>query len=214
MVYAQQHMPWSRCPWTDDTKKVDTLPDFVVACAHRSGVVQGSLTAALPALVDVTTRDWLRSGMTVQLLQVRTSPVTPVNSTAGPSACEGGTQVSEQCIARGVLQPDALLDEETREWSSRLSLGKEVPLFDAKGVRLGVHSSATGDTDQVCTDTATWPWCVAMFAFLAPFQSCPMFPALLYYLYTRHGAGLMHSGLHRHGATQAPCSCADQLGCM
>ncbi|KAL3133314.1 hypothetical protein ABBQ38_007193 [Trebouxia sp. C0009 RCD-2024] len=78
--------------------------------------------------------------MTVQLLQVRTSPVTPVNSTAGPSACEGGTQVSEQCIARGVLQPDALLDEETREWSSRLSLGKEVPLFDAKGVRLDDHA--------------------------------------------------------------------------
>ena len=136
---------------------MDALPGSVIACAHHAGTMQGSLTAALPALVDVTTRDWLRSGMTVQLLQVRTSPVTPAGSTAGPNASEGSTQVSEQCIARGVLQPDALLDGVTREWSSRLSLGEEVPLFDAKGVRLGVHSSATGDTDQVCTDTATWP---------------------------------------------------------
>lgn len=160
------------CPWTDDTQKMDALPDCVVACGHCPGVMQGSLTAALPASVDVTTRDWLLSGMTVQLLQVHTIPVTPAGSTAGPNTCKGSTTVSEQCIARGVLQPDALLDGVTREWSSKICLGKAVPLFDAKGVRLGVHSNAINDTNEVCTDTVTWPcvWkclhCLASFRLL------------------------------------------------
>ena len=129
--------------------------------------MQGTLTAALPASIDVTTRNWLLSGMTVQLFQVHTSPVTPAGSTAGLDACEGRTTVSEQCIARGVLQPDTLLDGLTREWSCRLSLLKEVPLFDAKGVRLGVQSGATGDADEVCTVTATSPWHMESSASLA-----------------------------------------------
>ena len=88
----------------------------------------------------------------MQLLQVRTSPVTAASTTSGVSPGEGSTRVSEQCIARGVLQPDALLGGVTREWSGRLVLVKEVPLFDAKGVRLGLHAGETG-TDEVCTTT-------------------------------------------------------------
>lgn len=86
--------------------------------------------------------------MLVQLLQVPASPVTPASSTSG----EGSTQVCEQCIARGVLQPDALLNGVSKEWSGRLTLVREVPLFDAKGVRLGVHNGAA-DTDEVGTIT-------------------------------------------------------------
>ena len=122
----------------------------MVGCAQSSGVVQGSLTAALPASADVTTRDWLQSGVAVQLLQVRGLAVTSASSTSGVSPDEEWLRVCEQCIARGVLQPHALLDGVSREWSGRLSLVKEVPLVDAKGVRLGLHNGETG-TDEVCS---------------------------------------------------------------
>lgn len=111
--------------------------------------MQGSLTTALPASADVTTRDWIQSGMLVQLLQAPALPVTPASSTSG----EGSTQVYGQCIARGVLQPHALLDGVTKEWSGRVTLVREVPLFDAKGIRLGLHSGVA-DTDEV--GTITW----------------------------------------------------------
>ena len=120
--------------------------------AHSTGFLQGSLTATLPASADVTTRDWLQSGMIVQLLQVRTLPVTAASTTSGVSPGEGITRVPEQCIARGVLQPDALLGGVTKEWSGRLILVKEVPLLDAKGVRLGLRDGETG-TDEVCKPT-------------------------------------------------------------
>ena len=123
----------------------------MVAWGHPAAVVvQGSLAAALPASADVNTRDWLQSGMTVQLFQMRPSPVIAAGSTSDPNPCEGTPKVSERCIARGVLQPVALLDGVTREWSSRLSLLRELPLFDAKGVRLGIPNGGT-DADEVCT---------------------------------------------------------------
>ena len=87
--------------------------------------------------------------MIVQLLQVRTLPVTAASTTSGVTWGEGSTRVCEECIARGVLQPDALLGGVTREWSGRLILVQEVALFDAKGVRLGLHDGVTG-TDEVC----------------------------------------------------------------
>lgn len=87
--------------------------------------------------------------MLVQLLQVPASPVTPASSPSG----EGSTQVCESYIARGVLQPVVLLDGVTKEWSGRLTLVREVPLFDAKGVRLGLHSGVA-DADEV--GTITW----------------------------------------------------------
>lgn len=140
----------SNCYWTYNVQQDGTF-ELVVAYAHPDWL-QGSLTAALPASADVDTQGWLQSGMTVQLLQVCTLPVTPAGGTAGLVACEGSTKSSERCIARGVLQPDALLEGVTREWSSRLSLLKEPPLFDAQGIRLGVHLGATGN-DEVCALT-------------------------------------------------------------
>ena len=123
---------------------------LLASCAHSTGMVQGSLAATLPAPADVITQDWLQSGMLVQLLQVRTLAATAASTPTGVSLSDGGTRVCEQCIARSVLQADALLDGVTREWSGRLILVQEVPLFDDKGVRLGVHHGGTG-SDEVRT---------------------------------------------------------------
>ena len=87
----------------------------MVSCTHSTGVVAGSLTAALPASADVTTEDRLQGGMIVPLLQMRPVPVTLASSTLRASSTESSTKVSENCMARGVLQPDALLDGVTRE---------------------------------------------------------------------------------------------------
>ena len=139
----------------------------MVGCPHSAVFVQGSLSATLPASADVTTRDWLRSGMMVQLLQVHTLPVISASSTSGVSPNESSTsgvspnesstRLSEKCMARGVLQPDALLDGVTREWSGRLSLVRALPLFNAKGVRLGLHNGETG-ADEVCS--LAWHVCI------------------------------------------------------
>lgn len=115
-------------------------------------VLQGSLTAAVPIAADTITRDWLQSGMTVQLFQARASPPTPPSSTSdlGPSEAQSAA-VMQRCIARAVLQPNPLLDGATREWSTKLGLLAELPLFDARNVRIGVQDGAQ-DAAQVSTN--------------------------------------------------------------
>ena len=107
-------------------------------------LLQGTLTTELPIAPNVATRNWLRSCMVVQLLRV-CSPVSAVShSTQQPAGTPDATTSSlHQCIARGTLQPHTLLDGCHKEWSSRLVLLTEKPLFDAKGIRLGMEDSNT-----------------------------------------------------------------------
>ena len=167
--------------------------------------MQGSLTTALPAAADLTTRDWLQSGMLVQLLQVPASPVTPASSTS----VEGSTQVCEQCIARGVLQPHALLDGVTKEWSGRLTLVRQVPLFDAKGVRLGLHSGVA-DGDEV--RTIKWHMIIKGRLLMALRHSICLVISRSFSiqvpccdLCTKHAAGLLHSAVAWHPEIHAYC---------
>ncbi|DBA88156.1 TPA: Leucine-rich repeat-containing protein 43 [Trebouxia sp. C0005] len=102
---------------------------------------EGSMSAAVPIAADVSTRDWLRSGMVVQLLQTRTQLSAAAGTTQGQSLVTANGQAAlQRCIARGVLQADALLDGAVQECSNKLSLLTELPLFDARGVRLGIQS--------------------------------------------------------------------------
>ncbi|DBA97538.1 TPA: hypothetical protein ACH3X1_015235 [Trebouxia sp. C0004] len=102
---------------------------------------EGSMSAAVPIAADVSTRDWLRSGMVVHLLQMRTPSSAAASTTQDESLLTDNSQAAlQRCIARGVLQADALLDGAVQECSSKLSLLTELPLFNAHGVRLGIQS--------------------------------------------------------------------------
>ena len=105
--------------------------------------MQGTLTAALPIAANVATRNWMRSGMTVQLQRI-CSPMSAVSQSTQQPADTAKVSISsvQQCIARGTLQPHDLLDGCHKEWSSRLMLLTEMPLFDAKGIRLGMEDSS------------------------------------------------------------------------
>ncbi len=96
------------------------------------------MSTVAPIAADVATRDWLQSGMVVQLLQIPSPSAHTIQDRAEPT--DTSTAAVQRCIGRGVFQADALLDGTTREWSSRLSLMTEVPLFDATGLRLGISS--------------------------------------------------------------------------
>ncbi len=99
------------------------------------------MSAAVLIAADVSTRDWLRSGMVVHLLQMRTPLSAAASTTQDQSQLTDNSQAAlQRCIARGVLQADALLDGAVQECSSKLSLLTELPLFDARGVRLGIQS--------------------------------------------------------------------------
>lgn len=99
------------------------------------------MSAAVPIAADVSTRDWLRSGMVVHLLQMHTPSSAAASTTQDQSLLIGNNQAAlQRCIARRVLQADALLDGAVQECSSKLSLLTELPLFDARGVRLGIQS--------------------------------------------------------------------------
>lgn len=98
------------------------------------------MSAAVPIAADVSTRDWLRSGMVVHLLQMRTPSSVAASTTQDQSLLtDNGQAPVQRCIARGVLQADALLDGAVQECSSKLSLLTELPLFDAHGARLGIQ---------------------------------------------------------------------------
>lgn len=110
------------------------------------------MSAAVPIAADVSTRDWLRSGMVVHLLQLRTPLSAAASTTQDQSLLtDGGRAALQRCIARGVLQADALLDGAVQECSSKLSLLTELPLFDARGVRLGIQSVQENACEVRCS---------------------------------------------------------------
>ena len=112
------------------------------------------MSAAVPAAADVSTRDWLRSGMVVHLLQMRTPSSAAASTTKDQSLLtDNGQAPVQRCIARGVLQADALLDGAVQECSNRLSLLTELPLFDARGVRLGIQSVQESACEVRCSVT-------------------------------------------------------------
>ena len=96
------------------------------------------MSAVVPIQADVSSRDWLLSGMVVQLLQMR-SPLSPTLATSQAQIADSSRASLQQCLARGVLQADALLDGSVQQCSSNLDLMTELPLFDARGVRLGIE---------------------------------------------------------------------------
>ena len=56
---------------------------------------------------------------------------------------EADSRVQQQCcVARGVLQAEALLDGVTRDWTAKLDLQTEVPLFSKQGIRIGLQDPA------------------------------------------------------------------------
>ena len=69
------------------------------------------MSAAVPIAADVSTRDWLRSGMVVHLLQMHTPSSAAAITTQDQSLLIGNNQAAlQRCIARRVLQADALLE--------------------------------------------------------------------------------------------------------
>ena len=116
--------------------------------------VQGSMSAMVPIAADVVTRDWLQSGMVVQLLQMRSPSALSASESTGQDcqSTDSSKATVQRCIARAVLQADALLDGTTLQWSSRLKLLTEVPLFDANRVRLGLENVDV-TAHEVCRHT-------------------------------------------------------------
>ena len=110
------------------------------------------MSAAVPIVADVSTRNWLRSGMVVHLLQMRTPSSAAASTTQDQSLLtDNGQAALPRCIARGMLQADALLDGAVQECSSKLSLLTELPLFDARGVRQGIQSGQENAHEVRCS---------------------------------------------------------------
>ena len=57
----------------------------------------------------------------------------------------------QRCVARAVLQPHPLLDGVTRDWSIKLGMLAELPLFDARGARTAVQD-AEHNVAEVCSE--------------------------------------------------------------
>lgn len=87
--------------------------------------------------------------MVIQLLRVssKESGQEEVGQQLAEPAGDGSLP-RPQCVARGVLQPHDLLDGQTSDWAASLQLMPEAPLFDAKGLRLGL-GDAQASTAEV-----------------------------------------------------------------
>ncbi len=119
----------------------------------RLHCMQGTLSITVGVSAHIATRNWLQSGIVVHLLQHRIPWSASAGTTQEQGATTGSTQAAAQrCVARGHLQANAMLDGTQREWSCKLCLLTEVPLFNAKGVRLGVQS-AEASMQEVSSDS-------------------------------------------------------------
>lgn len=107
--------------------------------------VQGCLLANFSIAPDVLTQTWLRSGMTLQLMRSAAAVPPNLSTEAQDRPAEGlesairAASDKPLCIARGVLQADALLDGVTREKTMTVHLQTAVPLFAENNVRLGLE---------------------------------------------------------------------------
>ena len=82
--------------------------------------------------------------MTIQLMR---APSTRSN-VSGLTVTEPLTEVSVRsdkpcCLARGVVQAEALLDGATKECTMKLDLLTDVPLFNEAGIRAGLENPST-----------------------------------------------------------------------
>ena len=110
--------------------------------------MQGSLSAVMPIAADVVTRNWMRSGIVVQLLRARSPLSAPTQIAAQPAEMTDSAKLcQQQCVARGVLHLSDLLDGCTAECSVHLKLTEVLPLFDDKGIRLGLNSTSEKTTE-------------------------------------------------------------------
>ena len=113
--------------------------------------MQGSLSAVMPIAADVVTRNWMRSGIVVQLFRMRSLVSAPSQIAAQPAGMTASSKLcQQQCVARGVLHLSDLLDGCTTECSIELKLTEVLPLFDDKGIRLGLNSIPEKNT-EVCS---------------------------------------------------------------
>ena len=97
--------------------------------------------------------------MTIQLMR---SASTKTNSSGRPveAPITGASLSSDKpcCLARGVVQAEALLDGVTRQCTVKLDLLTDVPLFNEAGIRLGLENPSIQAKQVLLQMALHKPW--------------------------------------------------------